>query len=632
ASYTNVPVGTDGTWNVDISGEEFKEETTYTATATATDGTNISAPDFMTDGYADTVPLAEGAQNTVIANAEGMAAEASLGINWGADGYKEGSITTPLVEGDTNYVMGIASNGDTFVVTSGGDKLVYMTLEDGTIAAVKEGTEETVFTVAVNTEGTGYITTMVGTVDAHIVTETVVETGGSVNGSVTGSATDSVTFTLPADKQGGGNEDQLVLTAKDPSTNITLTLTATGDAPDPGHDTVNYSNQRIGVDGGDSIDTRETLTLNISSDTAGVKITSIGVVTDSLDGTTYDHDGNVKQEGEIAQAELFNGTTPIGTDTIDGTGSGASSDESWLVSDSVTSPIGESFDTVKFTVNTGDGYGILINQGITANYTYDVNVPTTTTTTTTTTTESLYDFTIPLTFSGVDGDSDPVTTDFHITFDANNDGVLTSIDSGETSAAVSVTESTVTTTALVHDTDAQYLPADHPLSDGSESITTVETNEYSVNVDTSSAQVTLEDFGTYTDSDVLAARVSDSVLIDGGAAGIDILVLSEDEGIDFSTLDNNPVTNIEVIDLTQSGDHEMTSITLDNVVDITNENNDLTILRDNTDDSVTTDVTTLENTGEVTIGSDTFDMYANVENTDPTVTLKIEQVDNAPIV
>ncbi len=128
-----------------------------------------------------------------------------------------------------------------------------------------------------------------------------------------------------------------------------------------------------------------------------------------------------------------------------------------------------------------------------------------------------------------------------------------------------------------------------------------------------------------TGNDTLVFDGVDRV-VDGGA-GLDTLVLSMNTSINFDSLNSNPVSNIEVIDLAQNGNHQMVNISLQDVIDMTDGNNDLYILGD-TGDKVTVDTTTLTkqdgSVSEVVNGSEhTFDVYVNAS--DPTVTLKVEQ-------
>jgi len=119
--------------------------------------------------------------------------------------------------------------------------------------------------------------------------------------------------------------------------------------------------------------------------------------------------------------------------------------------------------------------------------------------------------------------------------------------------------------------------------------------------------------------------------IDGGA-GFDTLVLMNNDNINFGALNdtNNPIKNIEVIDLT-NGDHQLTNLSLSDVVNMTDGNNDLYILGNNSSDTVDFlngdhwSISTITPTVTETVnGSDhVFDVYVNSD--DPTVTVKVEQ-------
>jgi hypothetical protein len=120
--------------------------------------------------------------------------------------------------------------------------------------------------------------------------------------------------------------------------------------------------------------------------------------------------------------------------------------------------------------------------------------------------------------------------------------------------------------------------------------------------------------------------------IDGGT-GIDTLIFGTgNSSINFNLLDNtiNPIKNIEIIDLGRGGaadSHQLTNISLQDVIDMTDTNKILTIMGD-ASDKVTVD-STLKNTGtqstEIINGSShTFDIYQGASAGDPTVVLKIE--------
>ncbi|MBK9440499.1 MAG: type I secretion C-terminal target domain-containing protein [Comamonadaceae bacterium] len=548
----------NGVWTPTMQGDGDQDVKTLAFKAVTSDPSNPALSDTLNISVEieDDAAEAKGAQNTVIANQVGVSAVASLGIDYGADGFGDGALTaTSMKPSDPiSYVMGVASNGDSFNVTSGATKLIYQTSADGSISAVKEGTKEVVFTIALNADGKAYTTTMLGQVDAYTVTslpvtETVVA-AGALDGFKT--QKDTLTFTTENATTSGGNANTLILTATDPTSNVDLTLTLTG-STDGSQATVNYSTQRIGVGTSNAIDVDDTLNLVVSSSTPGVTINSIGVLTDSLDGA----DGN--KPAEVAVATMSNGGTEVGQSTIDGTGNGASSDESWTVSDAINAPTGQTFNKVAFTVQdspemTGEDYGILLDntKGITVDYNYGLPIETTTSTTTTTTTTTAYDFSISMTFTGTDGDGDKVETAFSVTIDANKDGVMNALDTGTASTVVTKTVTSTSTTTLVTSTDANFLPTDHVLKDGVEvvpgtPVTTVEAGTVSTSV--AGSKVTES-----TDSDVLVGGSGNDTLV--GGSGKDILVggggadnLNGGAGTDTASYASS--TDAVVVDLTK---------------------------------------------------------------------------------
>jgi hypothetical protein len=76
------------------------------------------------------------------------------------------------------------------------------------------------------------------------------------------------------------------------------------------------------------------------------------------------------------------------------------------------------------------------------------------------------DFTIPLTLTATDGDGDVVTSDFHVTIDANNDRVMDALSTGEARVVISELVKTTTTVSLVNPNDASSLPPEEPLAQG----------------------------------------------------------------------------------------------------------------------------------------------------------------------
>ncbi|MDD2780625.1 vWA domain-containing protein, partial [Sulfuricurvum sp.] len=114
-----------------------------------------------------------------------------------------------------------------------------------------------------------------------------------------------------------------------------------------------------------------------------------------------------------------------------------------------------------------------------------------------------------------------------------------------------------------------------------------------------------------------------------GHAGMDTLILQSNANIDFSALANDVIKNIEVLDLAQNGNHNLTNLSYADVIDMTDSNNTLKILGDSTSDKVQlTQADGWTNTGTVTESGHTFDIYMShgINATDPTVTVKVEQI------
>ncbi|WP_188353787.1 DUF5801 repeats-in-toxin domain-containing protein, partial [Malaciobacter pacificus] len=113
--------------------------------------------------------------------------------------------------------------------------------------------------------------------------------------------------------------------------------------------------------------------------------------------------------------------------------------------------------------------------------------------------------------------------------------------------------------------------------------------------------------------------------VDGGT-GTDTLVL--DSGIDLSDVSN--ISNIEKIDLTQNGDHDITGLSLQDVIDMTDSDNDLEILGDASDNvQLVNEAGKTWSTNNVVDG-DGNKTYTNIG--DASVTLKIDQDININII
>ena len=147
------------------------------------------------------------------------------------------------------------------------------------------------------------------------------------------------------------------------------------------------------------------------------------------------------------------------------------------------------------------------------------------------------------------------------------------------------------------------------------------TESFSVNVsdidgDTSSLDVSL----------VVDADDGATPSIDGGGE-FDTLIL-DDATIDFSSL-SDVVSNIEAIELAQ-GNQNITSLTLDDVLDMTDESNTLRIEGDATD-TLNLD-TTADGSGEWTLGSnivtdsdtgESYQEYTGIDNAGNNITLEV---------
>ncbi|RLA58711.1 MAG: hypothetical protein DRQ78_11580 [Epsilonproteobacteria bacterium] len=108
-------------------------------------------------------------------------------------------------------------------------------------------------------------------------------------------------------------------------------------------------------------------------------------------------------------------------------------------------------------------------------------------------------------------------------------------------------------------------------------------------------------------------------LIDGGAH-IDTLNLLSGDNLDLSVLSNDVIQNMEVIDLTQNGDHTITGITAQDVLDMTDAGNTLTIMGDSADNVALEDgAGAWETTSTSTIDGHTYNVYHNSEDTSMTL-------------
>ena len=85
-------------------------------------------------------------------------------------------------------------------------------------------------------------------------------------------------------------------------------------------------------------------------------------------------------------------------------------------------------------------------------------------------------------------------------------------------------------------------------------------------------------------ADTLVFDAMDTVIDGGNGGGDDTLILETDESIDFGVITDDPVKNIEEIDLTVNGNHDLINLSAQDVLDMTDGDNELYILGDNGDD------------------------------------------------
>jgi VCBS repeat-containing protein len=146
-------------------------------------------------------------------------------------------------------------------------------------------------------------------------------------------------------------------------------------------------------------------------------------------------------------------------------------------------------------------------------------------------------------------------------------------------------------------------------------------NNHASAIESSSFSAIVSQVNATASDDILFYRQGNNV---DALSGDDTLILSNDVGIDFTSVTNaDGIENIEVIDLEQNGIHNLESLSLQDVIDMTDSDNDLTIQGDSADS-----VSFINDDGWVkdsstTEGGRDFDIYIN--SGDPSVTVKVEQ-------
>ena len=185
------------------------------------------------------------------------------------------------------------------------------------------------------------------------------------------------------------------------------------------------------------------------------------------------------------------------------------------------------------------------------------------------------------------------------------------IDMGDIDFKYVVIESS----SKVYVDEVSYTPAVTTTTDVTENFTYEITD---TDGDTSTASLTIDGNNNTITYD------SNALLIDGGL-GIDTLLLTTNDNLDFSNVSN--LHNMEIVDLSV-GDHAITNLEVADILNMTDDNNILTIYGDNGDSvskpTVTTDTWTKVDTGVDDGNGHTVDVY-NVSDGTNTVTVNIEQ-------
>jgi len=483
-----------------------------------------------------------------------VSATADLGVDPGADGWGTGAISdVPAMDDgskDVRYVTAVAANGETVIVKSGNVALVYEDDGNGGLRAVKEGTNEVVFTVSLDQSGgtpTGtYTVTMLGTVDPHTVTTTETKTVDGENKLIsTGSDTTVIkeaqndvqgSVTFSGSSGGGKNTSYTFTQTKD---NVTVTLVATADNNDSDtkfNNNVNWSTQGIGVED-QFTNTSEMLKFQVSAtQVSGSGVTDVKLTTITFDASHLDSNESVKWNvgGE---------TDKNGNQIWDGSqkgdkGNGDNAADETAIAINMA---GSNGVVVLTSGTSGDQFRIDAS-GVTVNYTYDIPAEIKTTvvenykdvdTKTTTTTTSTYDLTLLFQFNGTDGDGDKVSTQFHVTIDANKDGVLTSVDSDKVVAdttTTTVVETTTTTTRLEYYLDSNgnkvYVDATAPVVSNTKTTTTTDGPTTLTDADAKLKEAVDSLLDDYTDKDVAVAGDDQGYVLEGGS-GNDVLIGGE---------------------------------------------------------------------------------------------------------
>ena len=113
--------------------------------------------------------------------------------------------------------------------------------------------------------------------------------------------------------------------------------------------------------------------------------------------------------------------------------------------------------------------------------------------------------------------------------------------------------------------------------------------------------------------------------------GHDVLELSSDSGIDFDTIIEDQLVNLEAIDMSKTaGEHSIEHIEVRDILDITDDDNTLTILGDS-EDTVTLEEGWTKTGTEVDVNNHNYDVYEGSVG-DEDVILKIDDNINLDVI
>jgi hypothetical protein len=482
-----------------------------------------------------------------VTGSDPITATASLGIAIGADGWGSAKLSDVDMAGlpadapvttaaARNYATGVAANGDQIYVTSGGEKLVYLSSADGkTLTAYKESDlnanntvkagASAVMSVAVSTANSTYTVTMMGAIDPHVVdnkdakagdwaaasspakyVEQVGESKSVTTQDVAGSISLTHSNVPSGDRANGGT-----VTYSGTSGGVTATVVVAGtDGGDADQVRVSDGSLNVGSDSNMDEDEKLSLSVSISGTPTDLKLTSIT-------GSTSDDGGG----GDGSETAVLTGAT--GGNLGNFTATNADGDKTHV-----------------FTIESTKG-DFIVNDDLTVNYTYDkvdnykVYEEQTVQTRDVTYTQSAYDVTLVFKVEATDGDGDAVETVFHVTVDANNDKVHEAPSASGATAVVTerVYQEQQTVVQDVYLKDGNYVdldPTTAPVAAGSVTVVAgsdkASGDPATSTTSSDAARDTVLDAldGTFTKDDVMVGGAGNDTFTSG--AGADVIQIN----------------------------------------------------------------------------------------------------------